>query len=319
MTDLAREGGGEIASPRPLVSVIMPAYNAERYVLEAIHSVLDQSYEPIEVLLVDDGSSDGMVDLVRREAPQVRIVQQANGGAAAARNTGLRCARGELICFLDADDGWFPGKLAAQVNYLQQHPEVGLVFHRWLVWKPDETGTFIKPQELPPQVPGEIDPACSGWIYPQLLLDCIVHTSTVMMRRQVFQDIGFFDTTLVNGEDYDYWLRVSRKYEIHKLTGVYSFYRETAGSLTKIPKSENYGYRVVKGAIDRWGLSSPDGSSAISKGLARKRLAGLAFSHGYGHLHYGSAKLARIAFLKSLRHEPLRWHTLVYLFAALFR
>lgn len=318
MTDLAREGGGEIASPRPLVSVIMPAYNAERYVLEAIHSVLDQNYEPIEVLLVDDGSSDGTVDLVRREAPSVRIIQQENSGAAAARNTGLRYARGELICFLDADDGWFHGKLAAQVDYLQQHSEVGLVFHRWLVWKPDETGAYIK-QHLPSPVPGEINPSCSGWIYPQLLLDCIVHTSTVMMRRWVFKNTGFFDTTLVNGEDYDYWLRVSRKYQIHKLTGVYSFYRETAGSLTKTPKSENYGYRIVKKAIDQWGLSSPNGSNAISKGLARKRLAGLAFSYGYGHLHYGSAKLARIAFLKALRHEPLRWRTLVYLFSTLFR
>lgn len=319
MINLACEGGSEIAPQAPFVSVIIPAYNAEQYVLEAIRSVLDQNYEPIEILLVDDGSSDGTVDLVRRKAPQVQIIQQANGGAAAARNTGLRCARGELICFLDADDGWFPGKLAAQVNYLQQHPEVGLVFHRWLVWKPDENGAYIKPQEFSPQVLGEIDPSCSGWIYPQLLLDSIVHTSTVMMRRQVFQDTGFFDTTLAIGEDYHYWLRVSRKHEIHKLTGVYSFYRESAGSLTKIPKSENYGYRVVKEAMDQWGLSSPDGSSLISKDLARKRLAGLAFGYGYGHLNYGSAKLAKIAFLKALRHEPLRWRTLVYFFAALFR
>ena len=318
MTDLARESGGEIASPRPLVSVIMPAYNAERYVLEAIRSVLDQSYEPIEVLLVDDGSSDGTVDLVRREAPSVRIIQQENGGAAAARNTGLRYTRGELIGFLDADDGWFPGKLAAQVDYLQRHPEVGLVFHHWLVWKPNETGVYTK-QQLPSPVPGEIDPSCSGWIYPQLLLDCIVHTSTVMMRRQVFQDTGYFDQTLVNGEDYDYWLRVSRKYEIHKLTGVYSFYSEAAGSLTKTPKSENYGYRVVKGAMNQWGLSSPDGSTFIPENLARKRLGELAFGYGYQHYRSGSLRLATQAFIISLRHYSLNVKAIIFILIIKFR
>lgn len=109
------------------MSVIIPAYNAEQYVIEAIQSVLDQDYKPVEILLIDDGSQDETVDLVKYNAPQVKIIQQINAGAAAARNTGLRYANGELICFLDADDGWFPGKLTAQVNYLQQHPEVGLV------------------------------------------------------------------------------------------------------------------------------------------------------------------------------------------------
>lgn len=309
---------GDSASPVPLVSVIMPAYNAEKYVLEAVHSILNQDYEPVEILLIDDGSSDSTVDLVKQAAPQVHIIQQTNAGVAAARNTGLRHAHGELICFLDADDGWLPGKLAAQVDYLRQHPDVGLVFHKWFVWRPDEMGAYIKPPELAIPIAGEIDPSRSGWIYHQLLLDCIVHTSTVMIRREVVKEIGFFETTLINGEDYDYWLRVSRKYEIHKLTGVYSFYRAAAGSLTDTPKSENYGYRIIKGAINRWGLSSPDGAS-LSKTMANKRLAQLAFDYGYSHLHYGSVKLAKMAFLKALQHEPLKWRVFIYLIASLFR
>lgn len=304
--------GDSSTTTLPLVSVIMPAYNAEKYVLEAIRSIFDQDYEPVEVLLVDDGSRDGTVERVRRETPQVQIIRQANAGVAAARNTGLRHARGELICFLDADDGWFPGKLMAQVDYLQQYPEVGLVFHRWWVWKPDETGAYIGPLGLPVPVPGEIDPVRSGWIYPQLLLDCIVHTSTVMMRRQVFEEIGFFDITLIVGEDYDYWLRVSRKYKIDKLTGVYSFYREAAGSLTKTPKSENYGYHIIKRAMDQWGLSAPDGSSGISQAVARQRLAKLAFNYGYGHYCCGSPHLARQAFAISLRHNPLNLKAVIF-------
>lgn len=300
---------------QPLVSVVIPAYNAERFVLDALRSVLAQDYAPLEILLVDDGSQDGTVALVEREAPSVRIIRQANAGAAAARNTGLREARGDLVCLLDADDGWFPGKLAAQVEHLRLHPEVGLVFHHWLVWQPREDGSYAPPA-LPATRPAGIDADCSGWIYSRLLLDCIVHTSTVMMRREVVAATGFFDTTLINGEDYNYWLRVSRNYPIHKLAAVYSYYREVPGSLTKLskPKAENYEYRVVSGAIERWGLASPDGS-AISPAEAARRLGRLAFDFGYGHFLGGSPRLARRALLQTLRYGPRRLKAALFLLA----
>lgn len=297
---------------RPLVSVVIPAYNAERYVLEALASVFAQGYEPLEVLLVDDGSQDGTVALVEREAPTVRVIRQANAGAAAARNTGLREARGDLICLLDADDGWFPGKLAAQIEHLRRHPAVGMVFHRWLVWQPDAEGHYVAPARAEQQAES-IDPAYSGWIYPQLLLDCVVHTSTVMLRRQVVEEIGLFDTQLVNGEDYNYWLRVSRRHEIHKLAGVYSFYREVAGSLTKqtAPKPENYEYRVISRAIQQWGLVSPDGRS-ISRAQAARRLGKLAFNFGLEHFSGGSPRIANAAFRTALQHEPFRFKAMLF-------
>lgn len=304
---------------QPLVSVVIPAYNAERFVLEALRGVLDQHYEPLEILLVDDGSQDQTVTLVEREVPSVRIIRQQNAGAAAARNTGLREARGDLICLLDADDGWFPGKLAAQVEHLKQHPDVGLVFHEWLVWRPDRHGHYAAAERAATQPPG-LDLACSGWIYSRLLLDCIVHTSTVMLRREVVEEIGYFDTELVNGEDYNYWLRVSRKYEIHKLAAVYSYYREVAGSLTKLakPKPENYEYRVVSEAIARWGLASPDGQS-ISGRDAAKRLGKLAFDYGVGHFFAGSSSLAAKAFRATLRHNPLKLKAVIFLVAIMLR
>lgn len=300
---------------RPLVSVVIPAYNAERYILDALSSVFAQHYEPLEILLVDDGSQDGTVALVEREAPGVRIIRQANAGAAAARNIGLQAARGDLICLLDADDGWFPGKLVAQVEYLRGHPEVGMVFHHWLVWQPDEHGRYVPPVCSGDQAEGA-DPAYSGWLYPQLLLDCVVHTSTVMLRRQVVDDIGLFDTRLINGEDYDYWLRVSRRYEIHKLAAVYSFYREVDGSLTKqaLPKPENYEYRVISRAIRQWGLTSPDGRS-ISQAQAARRLGKLAFNFGLEHFSGGSPAVASEAFRVALRHEPFRFKALLFMIA----
>jgi glycosyltransferase involved in cell wall biosynthesis len=310
-----RNHGRPSALGLPAVSVIIPAYNAEKFVLEAIASVRAQDYPNVEIILVDDGSCDGTVDFVSRQAPDVRVVQQANAGAAAARNTGLRNAGGDFICFLDADDGWLPGKLAAQVAYLQSHPNVGAVFHRWMVLKPDEMGNYGVPRQQDVPDPGEIDPESSGWLYPRLLLDCIVHTSTVMIRREVVEDVGHFETGLITGEDYDYWLRVSRQCEVHKLAGTYSFYREVAGGLTSVPKERNNEYLVLKQALQKWGMTSPDGSGA-SASLVRRRLARLTFDFGYAHYHRGSMARAAEAFARSLRHDPLRWRTAAYYVAS---
>jgi glycosyltransferase involved in cell wall biosynthesis len=300
------------------VSVIIPAYNAISYVMDAINSVRFQEYTPIEILLIDDGSIDGTADLVCSQAPEVQIIRQQNAGVAAARNTGLRAANGELICFLDADDGWFPGKIDAQVNYLRQHPSVGLVYHHWLVWqpKPNKTNCSPAPSYAHTNLP-QIDPLKSGWIYPQLLLDCIVHTSTVMLRRKIIQQVGEFDESLINGEDYNYWLRVSQLCEIHKLSGVYSFYRAVPNSLSNRPKSTHYEYLVVERALKDWGLISPDGSELDRKKMT-KRLSQLAMSFGYLHFHSksGSTELAWRSFFRSIKHDPFNVKAFLYLIAA---
>ncbi len=295
----------------PLVSVVIPAYNAQKFVLQAVRSVLDQCYESVEILLVDDGSTDQTTEIVRQHAPTVHIIRQENAGVAAARNTGLRQARGELICFLDADDGWLPGKLAAQVAYMQTHPEVGLLYHDWLVWRPDATGCYPALPLLPPENMGEIDNEQSGWIYHRLLLDSLVHTSTAMIRPQVLEDVGLFDTQLKLGEDYDYWLRVSRQWQIHKLKSVYSFYRAVTGSLSNSPSPTNIEYQLVQNAVKQWGLASPNGASLTPSQL-EDRLAGMAFGYGYSHFYRGSPALAKQAFLHCIKHKPFHWRALCY-------
>ncbi len=295
----------------PLVSVVIPAYNAEKFVLQAVRSVLDQRYEPIEILLVDDGSTDQTAEIVRQHAPEVRIIRQENAGVAEARNTGLRLARGEMICFLDADDGWLPGKLAAQVAYMQAHPEVGLLYHDWLVWRPDAAGCYPDLPATPTENNGEIDNEQSGWIYHRLLLDSLVHTSTAMIRPQVIADVGLFDTHLKLGEDYDYWLRVSRKWQIHKLKAVYSFYRSVPGSLSNSPSPKNIEYQLVQNAVKQWGLASPNGVS-LPAGQLKNRLAGMSFGFGYSHFYRGNPELAKQAFLNCLKHKPLNWRAMCY-------
>ena len=302
----------------PRVSVIIPAYNAEKFVLEAVQSVAAQDYPAIEVLLIDDGSRDRTVELVEQAAPWVQVIKQPNAGAGAARNTGLRHTTGEFICYLDADDGWFAGKLKAQVDYLSHHVDVGAVYHNWLVWHPDKAGSyhpFVRPE---PSIPDQIDSANSGWIYSSLLLDCVVHTSTIMMRREVAAAVGEFNASLPTGEDYEYWLRLSRQCEIHKLRGTYSFYRAVPESLTGSPNGANNEYHVLRRAVEQWGLSSPNGV-VVSKDLLSRRLAKLAFDFGYAHYHRGSKKLARAAFAQTLRHDPLSWRAIAYLLATLSR
>jgi hypothetical protein len=202
---------------------------------------------------------------------------------------------------------------------LQKHPEVGLVYHRWLVLKPDENGIYRLPtQSITKFNPEQIDPENSGWIYPQLLLDCIVHTSTVMLRRDIAEQVGEFDTMLINGEDYNYWLRVSRLCEIHKLTGLYSFYRASPNSLTSRPKAINYEYLVIDRALREWGASSPDGRTLEHNKLLQ-RLSNLAMGFGYMHFHAGSAELAWPSFFIALKHNPFRWRAVLYLLAAMVK
>ena len=115
--------------PRPTVSIVMPVWKSERYIAEAVKSVLGQTFEAFELLIVDDGSPDGSLDICRAFSdPRIRYLRQENRGLAAARNTGLRHARGEFIAFLDSDDIWEPEKLERHVAHLRSSPGVGVSF-----------------------------------------------------------------------------------------------------------------------------------------------------------------------------------------------
>lgn len=289
----------------PLVTVVIPAYNAEPYILEAISSVLQQDYEPIEIVLVDDGSADRTASLVEAYAPQVRIIRQANSGVGAARNTGLRAATGDFICFLDADDGWYPNKVSMQISHLEANPEVGAVYHDWQVTKPNADGVYDTTlPHVVDQVVG-IDGEKSGWLYKQLVLSCVIHTSTIMMRRVIAEQVGFFNTNLINGEDYDFWLRLSRLGRIDKLDSVLSFYRETAASLTTTVQPVNYELEVLESALRRWGNRDVD-DYAVPSLVLKRRKAKLAFDFAHAHYRSGNRATARRYFFYALYHDPRR-------------
>jgi glycosyltransferase involved in cell wall biosynthesis len=191
-------------SQEPLISVVIPAYNAERYIRQAIESVLAQTYSRLEVLVVDDGSTDGTADLVRAFAPTVRYIRRENGRQAAARNTGIRAATGEIVAFLDADDVWRPEKIEKQLALLRQQPELGLVYCSMIEIDPEG-------RELAVRRPGmRGQPTCA------ILLGQAGggSGSTAIVPRRVLDKVGLFDEALPPCEDTEFLWRMSCDFPI---------------------------------------------------------------------------------------------------------
>lgn len=302
------------ARPRePLVSVIIPAYNCADFISNALDSVLDQDYPALEVLVVDDGSTDGTCDIVARHGSAVTLIRQANAGAAVARNEGMRRARGEYVAFLDADDLWLPGKLRLQVEYLERQANVGLCCTRWNLLHPDAAGHYhFEHASAPESVP--VDPKCAGWVYCELLLDCEVWTSTVVMRRELTERIGGFDVKLRRGQDYDYWLRASRITKIDRLDAPLALYRMQVEHDRKFPDT-NWELTVIHRALEQWGATGPDGRT-LPRAQVRARLWGLNYRFGYVQYQGGRYALAQVAFAAALRERPTHLKTMLYALAS---
>jgi len=191
----------------PTVSVVIPTYNYGRFLAEAIESSLGQTEKPLEVIVVDDGSTDNTDEVARSFGDHVRYIRQENLGVCAARNRGVAESRGELVAFSDADDSWVATKLEKQTALFDVDPEIGLV-HCGMRDFDGETG---EQGEL--QMAGK-----DGWVADDLLLweePVIVGPGgTIMVSRKAFDDVGGFDTRLKVGEDWDFCYRVARQYKV---------------------------------------------------------------------------------------------------------
>lgn len=291
--------------PAPRVSVVMPAYNCAATVRDAVDSVLAQDDIDLELIVVDDGSTDGTRDVLAGYGKRLRLLRQANAGPAAARNRALALARGEYIAFLDADDLWLPGKLRAQLDYFARHPDIDVVYGHWIRWNAGEP-----PPASPPDTEG-IDETASGWIYTGMLLDSMIHSITALVRRDVIDAIGGFDESLRTGEDYDFWLRVTRRYRVAKLKRTLALYRIHPASTTATERRENNEYRVLERALQRFGHAGPDGRR-VDRAQLERRLSRLCFGHGYRHYWRGDMRIAYQSFRLALRHFDFRPRTLAY-------
>ena len=265
---------------QPLVSVIIPCYNNASLVTASVNSVLQQDYPNIEVIVVDDGSTDNSVEVLEQFGNRINLLQQVNQGPAAARNTGLQAAKGRYIAFNDSDDFWLPGKLSAQISFLEQHPEFGLCFSRWAVWDKNVSFDDMVQKYDQPTATNDIDENLTGWLYIPLLKESVIHTITAVIRREVLDDIGHFDTAYRIGEDYDLWIRISRKYQMAKLNRVFALYRDNPDSITKGVQRKNFSAMVLQSAIDKFGYTCPSGKS-ITPETVNTYLGARHFSYGY--------------------------------------
>lgn len=206
------------------VSVVIPAYNAMRFLPQAVESALAQTWRDFELLVVDDGSSDNTSEwAAQHHDGRVRLIRQANQGAAKARNTGILEAKGEYIAFLDADDLWEPTKLEKQVMRLEAQPEVGLV-HTAIRYI-DENGREIN-RVLGAQGDGDV------W------KEVVVHNpvrcgSTPLVRRACFAEVGVFDPDINFSEDWEMWIRISARHHFAVLNEPLVSYRQHRANMTK--------------------------------------------------------------------------------------
>jgi len=213
----------------PLVSAVIPTYRSERYVRAAVESALAQTYRPLEVVVIDSDGDDRTWNRLRDLSDRIVYVRAPARGIAAGRNEGITRSSGELIALLDSDDLWMPTKIVEQVDALAAHPEAGLCCTDTEVF--DESGAFKRsmipdPRPLLPRGVGPGEGGCvAGWFYEELLLQVFMNTSSVVVRRHVFDDLGMFDETLRMGEEYDRWLAIAQRYPIVLVNRVLTRYR----------------------------------------------------------------------------------------------
>jgi GT2 family glycosyltransferase len=188
----------------PSLSVIIPTYNRFPMLCEAIESVLAQTDSDFELIVVDDGSTDETETIREIYKGRLCYIYQVNRGASAARNRGAVEARGDFISFLDSDDLWLPGKIAAQKAAMETDPTIQISYTEEIWYR---KGVRVNPAKKHAKY--------SGWIFEKCLPLCIISPSSVMIQKKLFERVGGFDDSLQVCEDYDLWLRISKDVPVH--------------------------------------------------------------------------------------------------------
>lgn len=185
------------------ISVIIPTYNRAEMVANAVESVLSQTCPPTEIIVVDDGSTDHTVTRLAAFQNQIKVIRQCHQGVSAARNVGIQTSRGDWLAFLDSDDLWKRKKLERQCKALDNH--VGfMVCYTNEEWR--QKGRWRNQKKIHRKY--------NGRIFQKCLPLCIISPSSVLLHRKVIKEIGLFDESLPACEDYDYWLRTSRRFAV---------------------------------------------------------------------------------------------------------
>ena len=307
-----------------MVSVIIPTYNRARLVGGAVESVLAQDYANVEIIVVDDGSKDDTLAMMGKAYggdSKVRCLPKANGGVSSARNLGIRESRGEFVAFLDADDAWLPGKLTLQLECLRRFPMAGMVWtdmsavdgggkvlHERYLRKmysayehyPSARSLFVK--NFQEARIGDVDAFC-GDIFSPMVLGNLVHTSTVLLRRERLMKVGFFDESFKTGEDYPFHLKTCREGPVAYVDAATIRYAVgLADALTSPEKMIEISLNFLRTFEQT--LAADHDRISLAPALIRERLADAYSWVGQEHLNAGLDAKARAFFIKSIRTDP---------------
>jgi glycosyltransferase involved in cell wall biosynthesis len=282
-------GAASTATAAPLASIVIIAYNCAEYVGHAIQSALEQTWPQLELIVVDDGSTDTTGDVVRRISDgRVKYIRQENKGPNAARNEGIRHARGEFVAFLDCDDWWLPDKLSKQITRVANDTEIGLVYS--LAIRVDASG----------KEGDRFDSVVEGRVLDRLLLgNCIAGSaSSALVTRRAIDAVGMFDETLHYAEDWEYWIRIASQFTVACVPDFDVYLLNRPGSQGKNAQATRRdSLRFIHAALDRYAPSRPF--------FRRAALAQLHYVASYNLWAAGLIWDARRELLRSLVYNPL--------------
>lgn len=276
-----------------LVSVVIASYNMGQYLPQAVESVLSQSYDNVEVQIVDDGSTDDTARIVQQwlEDERVRVYAQPNAGQARAKNQAVALSRGRFVAFLDADDVWLPGKLQRQMDLFRGRPELGVVYSDY---------QCIDGEGRPLQK--GVTRMRRGWVSGPLLVENFIAYSAGVVRRECLERHGCFDETLGMGIDYDLWLRLSAHYQFDFVPEPTVRYRIWAGQMSRnYRKRYQSAIRIMQGFLD----SNP---RIVNSGMVRQAWAHTYVGRGDITLWQEKDRLAALRdYARALRQVP--WYS----------
>jgi glycosyltransferase involved in cell wall biosynthesis len=294
----------------------MPVLNGQRFIAEAIESILAQTYDSYELLVVDDGSTDATPQVVQSFADKLDlkyIRHDQPHGIAPSMNDGVRNASGDMIAFLDHDDAWFPEFLETQVNYLAKHPDVAMVHSDFQTI--DVNGNVI--EESVAVCRNRTRP--SGHVFRELFLDSFIVGNSVLIRRECFTRLGIFDESLRWG-DYHMWMRIARHYRVDYVPKVLTKYRQHSTQSTRtVPKNrlelEPVGLAAIKKILEAY----PEVCCELGEKAVRQRMATLYFDMAYTWFSNGAPSAARFCAAKAIRLWPANARYYVLYVASLLR
>ena len=294
-------------SDSPEVTVILPAYNAEKYIREAVDSIRSQTYDDYEVVAVDDGSTDStgeILDELAADFSKMTVIHQENRGLAAARNAALASMKGQYVALLDSDDIWLPDKLKRCMDFLKSNPDISIVYTPMDPFD-SETGERME---------GHSKKCHSGWLTEKIFMSIFVHDPAAVFHRRVTDTCGGFDESIPVSVGNEFWLRVSTRFEFGLIDESLALRRWSESSLTR---SNRLRGRKIKAAMLEEFYFRKDGTKHVPRDRAMRRLAKVYYHLGKAYLGKFECRNAFGALRKAIGFRPLYLKVWFFAFVAM--